>query len=539
MSAILNNNWYNINSTRKYPLDDGATGLDDSGQVLPATIIADLNIRLPYSAGIGGMLSSITVSDTLVSLTFMTVDHPINNSTYDPPITSGVVFSPLCAFTVRKPVTTGIPYLLSPFIDGVAGWIVFGEGINKKFSGKFSTPAQSAIMPRACRYYRDFPVESIGKKGSTVELKGIVSLIEGKDVSITKETVTINEEEKTAIVFRLKEQNGKNVLETYNGPCNARPESNTCNLTPMEFINSVGPDCSGNITIDFIEPFQIAYYTETVESTEVAKGGISVDYPIGQIDACNTQSNLAGPDGTLPNTYHDMGPSSSSGQGDPDDNVGTTDPILALPIAISSAAFNYMDLPVDLTFEPGADGLWQVVRGHFSYVTESLVRKYKAVDESNRNISLWYNSGFETNLNTRVTTKLKITETNRLGNAGLILNYRANSQQITDEYAVVEINKRNSALNIKRFNGLSLISMASASDLNLLNDTYYKLVVDIEEGATPVKTRLTARLYTVPGNVLISTIATETTYYLPANGKIGLTSDMSEAVFSYLQMENL
>jgi hypothetical protein len=234
-----------------------------------------------------------------------------------------------------------------------------------------------------------------------------------------------------------------------------------------------------------------------------------------------------------------MGPSSSSGQGGPDDNVGTTDPILALPIAISSAAFNYMDLPVDLTFEPGADGLWQVVRGHFSYVTESLVRKYKAVDESNRNISLWYNSGFETNLNTRVTTKLKITETNRLGNAGLILNYRANSQQITDEYVVVEINKRNSALNIKRFNGLSLISMASASDLNLLNDTYYKLVVDIEEGATPVKTRLTARLYTVPGNVLISTIATETTYYLPANGKIGLTSDMSEAVFSYLQMENL
>ena len=46
MSSILNNNWYNLNSTRKYPLDDGCTGIDDVGKLFPATLITDLHLRL-------------------------------------------------------------------------------------------------------------------------------------------------------------------------------------------------------------------------------------------------------------------------------------------------------------------------------------------------------------------------------------------------------------------------------------------------------------------------------------------------------------
>lgn len=539
MSSITNNNWYNLNSTRKYPIDDGCTGIDDSGNVFPATLITDLNIRMPKSLGIGAMLSSMVVTDSLVSLTFMAIDHPVNNSTYDPPISSGVVFSPLCAFNLKKPITIGVPYVLVPFSDGVAGWVVFGEGINKKINARFSTPAQSAIIPRLCRYYRDFPVSSIGKQASSVKLTGIVQLIEGKDVSITKETVTINDEEKTAIVFRLKEQNNKNILKEYVGPCSGRPESGTCGKPAVEFINTTGPDCFGNININFMPPFETAVYTETIEGTEIAKGGISVDYPIGQIDACTAKDNLPGPDGKLPNTYDDLGPSSSSGDGGPDDNIGSTEPILPLPIEISSATFNYLELPVNITFAVGSQGLWQVINGQFSYVTISGSRKYKALDLSNKNISLWYNSGYDTNLGTRVTTELKFLENGIFGNAGLVLNYRTNAQNITDEYFIVEINRRNASLNIKRFNGLSTISLASATGLEIKEDVWYKIVADIEEGATPVKTRITAKLYSVPENNLIATIATETTFYLPANGKIGLTSEKSEALFSYLQMGTL
>ena len=84
MSSILNNNWYNLNSTRKYPLDDGCTGIDDVGKLFPATLITDLHLRLNKSVGVGAMISSIVVSNTLVSVTFLAINHPILPSLYDP-----------------------------------------------------------------------------------------------------------------------------------------------------------------------------------------------------------------------------------------------------------------------------------------------------------------------------------------------------------------------------------------------------------------------------------------------------------------------
>jgi hypothetical protein len=49
--SILNNNWFNINSTRRYPVDDFATGASDEGFELPNDIITDIRIRFPRSAG--------------------------------------------------------------------------------------------------------------------------------------------------------------------------------------------------------------------------------------------------------------------------------------------------------------------------------------------------------------------------------------------------------------------------------------------------------------------------------------------------------
>ena len=40
--ALFNNNWFNLNSTRRYPIDDSATGESDTGLDFPNDIIVDI-----------------------------------------------------------------------------------------------------------------------------------------------------------------------------------------------------------------------------------------------------------------------------------------------------------------------------------------------------------------------------------------------------------------------------------------------------------------------------------------------------------------
>jgi len=48
---IRNANWYNLHSTRRYPLDDNATGTDDAGIRLADDILVDCHLRFPKIAG--------------------------------------------------------------------------------------------------------------------------------------------------------------------------------------------------------------------------------------------------------------------------------------------------------------------------------------------------------------------------------------------------------------------------------------------------------------------------------------------------------
>ena len=306
MGSISNNNWYNLNSTRKYPLDDGCTGITDDGRVFPATIIEDINIRFVRDLGVIGMISSVKISENLVSLTVMSAIHPIIPSLYDPsPSTASGYFKPLCFIALPKPIVTGTPYPLTAFAPGVEGWVVFGDGVRKNFEAKFSLPIQSALNPKNCRYYRESPVLSLGKELSITKLKGLVRLVAGANITISKDVKTIDGVERTVISFSLKQKNGENVLSTYKGPDAGRPESKTCSQDSIEFINSVEPDCDGNIDILFQPPFRTAFY-------EDAAGGMAVDYPIGLIDACTAKDRLPDAQGALPTENEDLCPSSSS-----------------------------------------------------------------------------------------------------------------------------------------------------------------------------------------------------------------------------------
>lgn len=592
MSATTNNNWYNLNTTRKYPLDDGCTGVDDNGQVLPATIISDIHFRLPKSEGVGVMISSVVVSDTLVSITFLAINHPIKYSVYDAP-PAALSFSPLCAVNIVKPVIVGKPYQISSFVDGAAGWVVFGEGVNKKFNGRFSTPIQSAIIPKVCRYYDSFPVSSIGKVGSINVLTGLVQLVAGRDVSITKGQREIDGQTVDAIVFALKEDTTRNVKDEYRGPCSGRPESNTCNRESIQFLNTTGPDCRGNIDMVFEYPFVVAAYelgsessvgylpSNSISATETTNnynvlvgGGISVDYPIGLIDACTRNDYLPNSQGDIPNQGSDYCNPSSEG------NLDSIGGYFAYPgaVNISSAAYDPISLPANVSFDEQPTIFWQTAHGSFEFVDDDspseenggfnyssfssislvsvslsyssstpyidvssypIARALKSADLTGRNIYLWYNPGYSSTVGVRVKTDLKLLEQQTPANGGIVLNYRVNNDGNSDEYFVVELNRKNSTLNIKRFNGFNILTLASSDPFEISLDTWYRLVAETEVGTTASRTRVTGKVYSLPDNTLISTLVVESTMYLPATGKVGLVSTMSETIFSNFFMENI
>jgi hypothetical protein len=83
------------------------------------------------------------------------------------------------------------PYALNAVQDGVGGWIVFGEGVNSNWSGRFSSPQQTVLLSRVSRAYDPFPIPKLGKEGSSVGLTGLVKLEAGNDIEITRECIPI------------------------------------------------------------------------------------------------------------------------------------------------------------------------------------------------------------------------------------------------------------------------------------------------------------------------------------------------------------
>lgn len=543
MSNIINNNWYNLNSTRNYPLDDGATTIDDSGKQLPNTLIADLNLRMPKSVGEGAMISSVVVSSTLVSVTFLAINHPINPSVYDP-APSLPEFSPLCAVTLPKPVIPGKVYSITPLVDGVFGWIVFGDGVARTWNGRFSTPQQSAIMPKVCRGYNDTSVDRVSKKDSANNIGGIVNLIEGNDIAIYRDVKYIDDRYREVVVISLKENNTVNVYDKYRGPCSGRPESGTCAKEGIEFINGIAPDCDGNIQISFEEPFRIAYCPEETP------GCMAVDYPVGLSDACTKQDRLPDADGNPPDRRDDQ---CGSSYGDPDANAYPDGSPTGPPIAnVSSSTLTPISLPVALNFDEGLNHFWQNIKGDFEFgqndyftggsssasLSVPTDNAYFSTGIGGRNITLWYNSGYSSLIGKRIYAELLLERSNGFyPNGGLIVNYRANALATLDEFFVVHITRKTSSLEILRFNGYGYIKLASSDGLGIAVDKWYKVQAEIEAGVTPGTVVITAKVYDAESYSLIATTTAQTSLYYPDTGKAGLTADKCRTRFRSFNME--
>lgn len=270
---IRNQNWYNANESRRYPLDDQSTGLADSGIEMRDDIIVDCDIR--FSNMLGGCLyvQGITVSRGLVSVVFGVAADATQTTGYT-----------VAAVTVERPITKYRHYDITPLVDGIDGWVVFGAGVDEDANFRFSSPAQSLIATRCADVYQPLPIPSIHKAGVGTSLSGVITFEGLTPITVTHEKIKPNpaaDEEVDALVFRLDTQqitSSYNPLSAFLGACGGRPDSGTCGKEPIEFINGVEPDCAGNINIEFSEPFVAANFTEC--------GGIGIDLNVGLDALC-------------------------------------------------------------------------------------------------------------------------------------------------------------------------------------------------------------------------------------------------------------
>ena len=344
--------WYELNEQRSWPLGDQASLIDDNGERLPHQLLADINVWFPNILGDYVFLGAITVGPSIATITLLG---------------TGAGTPPVAAVSVSGDIEPYVHYALEPLYPGVGGWVVFGSGLKERVtrSYRFSTQEQSILIPHVARKYAPALMPTIGSLNSITALSGIVRLKGGDDIEIVKESREINDIVRDVAVIRLKSKpeidTGENLLEKYAGPCGQRPESNNCGGTPpIEFINSVTPDCCGNITIEFRGCANVIFVQN--ESCSVAVG-----CQLGLGDACVTPDRLPDDDGNLPNTYDNPCDTAETSSLVEEESVQTS--VTSTPAKVLPENLDYR-LPYVEDFSSRSMPDYRVVHGKFDIVAD-------------------------------------------------------------------------------------------------------------------------------------------------------------------------
>lgn len=438
--AVRNQNWYNLQSTRRYPLDDKSTGEDDAGATIRDDILVDCHIRFPEDLGNYLYIQGLTVSPTLVTVLFGVAES----------LTSSAATT-IAAVTVVKPVDIGVNYAVQALQPGVSGWVAFGGGVDTPFSGRYSTPAQSFVNPRNARPYAPLPIPTIGRIGLDSALSGIVNIAADAPMVATyydnytvpkydPETDTVNSEPVKAVVLScVAPTAGFNPYTFFLGPCGQRPESGTCNKTPIETINGVEPDCeTGNINIFVAGGMSARPF--------IACGGIDITTPLSLAAACD-----------------DVPPGSKQRRDIccPDEPDGESEFCWPQPTPVEAPVQQmqtYPTLPVRVTFDTGAQD-FDVKAGIFSHGTADDVPTYLAQSPTNLSLAVYRRCPSDWAVQRTVSTTFKVDKAGQRRTAGVVLNYNSvrdgGKQKATYVLALYDADA--SQLQIHRYNGDLLI----------------------------------------------------------------------------------
>ena len=444
-----NKGWLNLTETTIYPLKDGTSGVDDGGNFLPVNLFADLKLIIPESLPEFVYIQGVTVREKVVSLVIGVADNE-SNPTY---------IQSILAITLPKPTETHRAYKLEPLADGCGGLIIWGHAIEEglEYTGRFSIPKQSQIVPTAIHRFRDYPIPKIKVKGVEGEVTGNVVLRGIGDLEVVEECIDIPDSQlptelnscgsgQERKVFTLKLYTDKrneavqtlgDVLKKYTGCCGGRPESDSCyDTTPIEAIAGVRPDCNGRITIEFQGDVKIAKIIERLDPNT----GINYTCGIGistqkTLDDVCVKDLLPDSSGNLP------GGSSSLCVDTPKSNVlsDPTDPDYFLDPNHQSQYFD-PTLPFNVDFEK-QDSKIKIRRGGASFAVDHRGNRFLTTEKAGKNstnvitymqdLGSWYR---------KVTTEFQILDkgVSYQKNAGVIIGYRPVSGQVY-QYAAAEV----------------------------------------------------------------------------------------------------
>ena len=437
--AVRNQDWYNLNESRPWPLDDMSSLADRNGLTLPHNLIADLFLRFPSIYGDRACLGAVTLSERLVTLTISAV---------------GSSFVPLAVFSVTRPVEPYVHYELDPQQIGVGGWIVFGKGVNDYLSLqlRFENPTAALFLAQTARRYYRLPVSGFGKLYSDPVLTGLVRLSGGNDMETVSEEREIAGVLVDAAVLRLKNkrtaETDRNVLELYAGDCGHRPESRNCgNPQPIEFINSVTPDCCGNIYVEFRGLCEI-------EELSASEPGVVVDMDVGLSSVCVTPRRLPDADGKLPNEYPDSCPDHDEDPDDPDSSPSTAAPTVPVYLPKSKTFAPVAGFPLLETFETQRADDFQIISGEWTMVKDGANWVWES-DPQRPALALWTGhlpTGWST-VWKRVSAVFEFQSDSSLPgskhNAALVLNYRPTVEDpLEDEFWLAEVDYETRTLQI-------------------------------------------------------------------------------------------
>lgn len=220
-------NWCNENEGRGYPIAEHTTRVSDSGQTLPNDILADLGILVPVDYA-GLRVSTVYLSAYLVSVSISADAGGLLTGTFQRNTT--------------RPYTA---YALTPLIDDVSGWVVFG---NHQFTVpehyRFATAAQAAIETRCVRVIPPPGVKRFQRIGNaaTVYAANLVKLTGGPQFVIEQDSDNAQN-----IIVRL----GNDVKDRFTEPCTRPASSDACGVPPVRRLNNVQADENGVITLRF------------------------------------------------------------------------------------------------------------------------------------------------------------------------------------------------------------------------------------------------------------------------------------------------
>lgn len=522
----INEHWYSANNTRLYPVDDSATAVDDDDELMPTDIVVDAAIRFPETYGTRAAISTLTVTKNVVSVTIVGV-------------TESNAFSPLAIFTLKQPVQQGKAYPVQAQVPGVGGWIVFGSGVKDgNYRGRFSAAEQGLLAAKAARAYRPLPVESVRSINNQQALTGLVSLRASEPMEIVAETVEIDDILRQAVMFRLVDTAGvtsstattstqqESVFSRFSGPCGGRPESYTCpEPTPVEFINSVYPDCNGRITLDFRGCARLT----------------AIEDMHGAIIECQASLTDVCPDPFLPNSAGLL-PSEYTAVDLPIPITTTTS--TTLPPGESASAFDL--LPYCECFDASTSPDWIVEAGSFGFVGDDSPAEsdfcpaganvsYSSLSASGYNLAVW-DGGDVLNIDRTTIADIKLVAgpAGAKHNGGILLNYRPH-QSIAGQFVWFAVVLDYDAQEVKliRFNGVAPVTLVSVSTPGVTLDAWYRVTVTVKPG-TGGGTDITVTVQGITNPLFSATFGPFTAgNYSPSSGRNGVYSDRSQAYWSY------